>query len=434
MKYEFEKALRHGRLLIIVTLALMAVYVYLAFSGSFDTFSGISTDYFWKDEEYRQWMMSQETQLVDEAWIGDMKASYRDFVDENIMTPEEIEKYIAALKAEGVQTRGTAEEALANRYNLDYAFELLHPDAFHSREMGNAYIQAFKVYIPLAQDPVQYMHDKYERADNAWQQSAGMSSWEHMGYSDGQEADYWELIDAAYDDLKITVGYSLGWDMLCSVMQFLPYTLGMALIVTLGNLFSREQAEKMRPILRTTKYGRARLLRRKLGVAAVVASGLWLLFQLVMLIAVSLTYTLRGASCTAMCFSMEPSLYGLNWLCFYLINCAFSYLGTLVFALFAGCMSSLLPLRLSMPLNLVVTLLSGIPLNHFSYADQAFQMLDQLRAISPAQLMASHATLQVYQSYGFGNIMIQLPYMMAFAIVVETILLAGFLYRREGGK
>jgi len=34
MKYEFDKLLHQRKLLIIVTLALIAVYVYLAFNGS----------------------------------------------------------------------------------------------------------------------------------------------------------------------------------------------------------------------------------------------------------------------------------------------------------------------------------------------------------------------------------------------------------------
>ena len=434
MKYEFEKLLRQRKLLIIVTLALIAVYVSLAFSGSYDTFTGFSLDYFWEDEEYREFRMSQETELVDEAWIENMHAEYKAFVDENMMSPEEIAEHIAAKKAEGFQIDCTAEEAIANCYDIDYAFEILKSDAFYSRKMENTYIDVFNIYVPLAEDPVQYIHDSYEQSNYFWEKDTGMPWWKYMGYSDTQWTDYWNLIDSTYEDLELTVGYSLGWDVLSSVMQFLPFTLGMVLIVVLGNLFSQEQTDNMLSILRTTKNGRARLLRRKLGVAVLVASALWLLFQFAMLIAVSLAYTLRGANVTAMCFSGAPNLYGLSWLQYYLINCVYSYMGTLVFALFVCCMSSLLKLRLSMPINLVLTLLTGIPLNHFCNADKAFKLLDKLRAVTPAQLMASYSTLQVYQSYEFGNAIVQLPYMMAFAIIVEAILLTLLLHHREGGR
>lgn len=433
MKYEFEKLLRQRKLLIIVAIALIAVYISLAFSGSYDTFTGFSVDYFWEDEEYREFRMSQETELVDEAWIENMHAEYKAFVDENMMSPEEIAEHISAKKAEGFQIDCTAEEAIADRYNFDYAFEILESDAYYSRQV-DTYVDVFNIYIPLAEDAVQYIHDSYERSNYFWEKDTGKTWWEYMGYSDTQLTDYWNLIDTTYEDLELTVGYSLGWDVLCSVMQFLPFTLGMALIVVLGNLFSQEQTDNMLPILRTTKNGRSRLLRRKLRVTVIVASALWLLFQLAMLIAVSLTYTLRGSNVTAMCFSGDPNLYGLSWLQYYLINCVYSYLGTLVFALFVCCMSSILKLRLSMPINLVLTLLTGIPLNNFCYADQAFKLLDKLRAITPAQLMASYSTLQVYQSYEFGNAIVQLPYMMAFAIIVEAILLTLLLHHREGGR
>lgn len=434
MKFEFEKLLRQRKLVTLVTLALVAVYVYLAFIGSYDTFSGINLEYFWENENYRQRMISQETELVDKAWIESLKADYKAFIDENMLSPEEVEENIAAKKAEGFQIDYTAEEALSAPYNYDYAFGILPGDAYHSNEMENIFLEAFNTYIPLAENPVQYIHDSYEAANYLWEKDAGISYADYMGYSEAQQADYWNFIDSTYAEQELTVGYSLGWDVLCTVMQFLPFTLGMALIVVLGNLFSQEQTENMVPILRTTKHGRSKLLWRKLGVAAVIATNLWLVFQLAMLIAVFLSYTLRGAGCTAMCFDGQPSLYGLTWIQYYLIQCAFSYLGTLVFALFICCMSSVLKLRLSMPINLVITLLTGIPLNHFCYSDQAFKLLDKLRAITPAQLMAAYPTLQVYQSYEFGDVIIQLPYMMAVAIVVETMLMIFFLHHREGER
>ena len=74
MKIEFEKLLRRKALVALTVLALTAVYVWLAFYGIRDTFSGVSLGYFWENAEYRQWKMSQETALVDEAWIESIKA------------------------------------------------------------------------------------------------------------------------------------------------------------------------------------------------------------------------------------------------------------------------------------------------------------------------------------------------------------------------
>ena len=434
IKTEFEKLLRRKALVVLTVFALTAVYVWLAFYGISDTFSGISLEYFWEDAEYRQWKMSQETALVDEAWIEATKAEYQAFVDANMLSPEEVEKNIAKKKEAGFQMDYTAEEALNDPYNFDYAFGILTDDAYYSREMEYTYLEAFHTYIPLAENPVQYMHDSYDASNYYWEKDAGISYADYMGYSKAQQADYWNFIDSTYEDLELVIGYSLGWDVLCSVMQYLPFTLGMALIVILGNVFSQENTANMVPILRTTKQGRSRLLWRKLVVAAVIATTLWLVFQLVMLLAVSLTYTLKGAASTAVRYSGLPSIYGLSWLRFYLIQCAFSYLGTLVFALFVCCMSSVLRLRLSMPISLVLTVITGFPIDRFCYSDHAFSLLDKLRALSPAQLMAAYPTLQVYQSYELGQMIVQLPYMMALAIAAETILMLIFLHRREGGK
>lgn len=434
MKYEFDKLLRQRKLFAIIVIVLIVVYVFLGFRGVSDTFCGISLDYFWENEEYRERVMSKKAEVVDEAYIENMKESYKAFVDANIMSKQEIEAHIAKKQAEGFQIDCTAEEALADPYNFDYAFAILNPEAYYSYEMEYTYLEAFKIYMPLSENPVQYMHDKYERANYFWENDTGETWWEYMGYSQVQEADYWNFIDSYYENIQLTTGYSLGWDVLCGVMQFLPYTLGMALIVIIGNIFSQEKIHHMKPIVCTTKKGRDVLLRRKSCVVFVVSTVLWLLFQIAILIAVAFTYTLQGSACTAMCFSEEPNLFGLSWMQYYMINCAFSYVGTLVFALFVCCMSSLLSLRLSLPVNLVITLLTGIPLNHFCYADKAFKIWDQVRALTPAQLMASYPTLQVYQSYEIGPVVVMLPYMMVVAMVGEILIMLWWLRRREGGK
>jgi hypothetical protein len=46
--------------------------------------------------------------------------------------------------------------------------------------------------------------------------------------------------------------------------------------------------------------------------------------------------------------------------------------------------------------------------------------------------MEAYPTMQVYQSYQFGNIIIPLPMMMVAAIVIETVVMLLFLRYREG--
>lgn len=417
MRYEFQKLLRQKILVSVVVVALAAVYVYLAFSGSFETFCGINVSYFWEDEDYRQFRMSQATQSVDESWIKNMQAEYKAFVDTNMANEEEIRDRLASQEMMGY----SAEDVLRDPYNIRYAYEVLREDAFYSREMEYRYDEALGTYIPLAEDPVGYIHERHP--DDLLQS---------QGYSEHQQKDYWERIDRIYDDFHLTVGYSLGWDVLCAVMQYLPFTLGMALIVVLGNLFSQERSVEMAAILRTTKNGRSKLLRKKLIVAIIIATCLWMFFQLAMLLAVSLTYTLQGASCTAICFRMVPSFYGITWGQFYAVQSIFSYFGTLTFALLVCCMSSLLKLRLSLPIQMVFALITGIVIDKFAYSDMAFGLMEKVRVLMPAQLMQAYPTLQVYQSYQLGSLVIPLPVMMAVAIVIEAAAMIRFLNFREG--
>lgn len=433
LKFEFYKLLRHKVLVVLVTLALTAYYISMAFYGSFNSFSGGAIQYFWESDVYRQFQMSQEPTVVDEAWIAKLDAEYRAFIDENMVPPEQVQSNIDAQKARGIIIEFDADEALENRYDIDYAIGLLPRDAYDSLVMEYTFFEAYHIYIPLATDPVGYMRQEYEANDRSMMENVGVTYGEYLGYTKAQMDDFWKTIEAYYPGMEMVVGYCFGWDVLCGVMQYLPFCLGVALIVVLGNLFSQEHTSGMTPILRTLKKGRGRLLRAKLTAALTVATVLWLFFQLSMLTAVALTYGLDGAACTAMQYR-EPSIYGLSWLEFYLIQCAFSYCGTLVFALFVCCVSSLLKPRLAMPVNLVLTLLTGQDMAAFCYTTQAYSAVDKILILSPAQLMASYPTLQVYQSYEFGSFIIQLPHMTALAIAAEALLMLCFLHRREGGK
>ena len=74
--------------------------------------------------------------------------------------------------------------------------------------------------------------------------------------------------------------------------------------------FSGEKETGMFAMQRVSKHGRRKLFQTKLLVCQLSA----------FLIAVALTYTLRGGECTAMCFSGEPNLFGLSWIQYYSIK------------------------------------------------------------------------------------------------------------------
>ena len=433
LKFEWNKLMRQRVLMILVTLVLTAYYIMMAFYGSFNTYSSGALCSFWDNENYQAFMREQETRVVDEAWIAELEAEYKAFVDEHMLPEEQVPDYLEELKARGLQLDFNAEDALNDRYNIDYAIALISEEAYFSREMEYRYFEGFRIHVPLGRDPLGYIHDRYAEANENNLSYMGITWAQERGYTEAQMVDCFQTVNRRFADFRLVVGYCFGWDVLCSVMQYLPFSLGIALIVVLGNLFAQEQTHSMTPILRTTKHGRNRLLRTKLITAMAVSAALWIFFQGAMLIAVSVSYGLDGAACTAMQYR-EPNLYGLSWLEFYLVQCGLSFFGTQVFALAVCCVSSILKPRLSMPVNLVLTLLTGQDMARFCFVEQAMSALDKLTILSPAQLLASYPVVQVYQSYEFGPLIIQLPYMMAVAIVVEAAVMILFLHKREGGK
>ena len=429
-KYELLKSKRQWTMTAVVTIALLAYYLSTAFFGNFDTFSGINKQYFLTHQDYQERERSEETAVVNEALYEQRQAEYRKLVDENCLTPEQSREQLTSVFGETLPF--TAEEALNNRYNIEYGIGVLPIDLFNS--MTEKYAIFFNTIYPLAQDPVAYLKESESKADKWAMEAYGVSSLEASGYSKVQVEDYRNFVEQQYDNLELVTGYSFGWDILTTVMQFLPYTLGIAILVALSNLFAQERSLAVAPILQTTKFGRRKLLRRKLSFALLIAAGLWILFQAAMLITVAIAYGLDGASVTVLSFLYEPSLFGLNWGTYYLIQSLFSFCGTMVFALFICCLSSLLPLKVCLTFGLVSTIVTGIPLTNFNDTDAAFTLLNKLQALTPAQLMGAYPTLQIYQSYSIGNFQLLLPYAMAIAIVVETAFMLFFLYRREGGK
>lgn len=432
-QYEFQKSRKQWILVGVVSLVLAAYYVFTAFYGAFNTFSGGALQNYNKNEDYREILRSERPGTVNEEWIEAIKNDYKALVDENCLTLEQSRKQLAEDFEGNIDF--TAEEALANRYDVDYAMGVLPAKKFFENySVAERYSVYFHSIIPMAQDPVAYTKDSYDRDDIWAMREYGQSFLQLKGYNDGQIADFWQLVERRYSGLEIVVGYSIGWDVLTSVMQYLPFTLGVALLVALGNLFAQERSFAMSPILRTTKLGRRKLLRTKVTAALVIAAGMWMLFQGAMLLAVGLYYGLEGANVTAISHLFQLNVYGLNWIQYYLIQCLFSLLGTMVYALFVCCLSSFLPVKISLPLGLIATLVTGIPMHNFSFRSSAFSLVDKVKVLTPAQLMAAYPMLQTYQSYSIGNVQLLLPYAMMIAVVLETIALLYILNRREGGK
>ncbi len=424
--FELQKYRKQTVLLLLIVVLLLGVYVASAFLGRMDTMTGINPAYFWRHPDYRAQEQQVPTAVVNEAWAQERQQFYNDLVDTYGMTLEESRAQIKNYD----WIDYSAEEALANKYDIDYVRGVL-PDAVFDRyawELERLYLQ-LRHLIPMAADPLAYV-----QADEAIRDLNGVPLYEMRGYTAAQQADRWKTLERHYKDMVIRDGYCLGWDVLIGVMQYLPYTLGMTLLLVLGGLFSEEHRYDMVPILRTTRKGRGTLLRTKLSLALLTAIGLWVLFQGTVLLAVALTYGLQGARVTVLNRAVIPNVYGLSWGKYYAIQSLFSLLGTLVFALMICVGSSCLSLRVMLPVGLVLVVLTGVPVVKFSYQHCALSLVEKFQVLTPTQLLSAYPALQVYQSYSLGRIQLQLPLAMLLAVVLESLAFLTVLYHREGGK
>lgn len=424
LRFEWEKEKRHWLPVLAVTAVLLVYYISAAF-GSVEPFGGWSPKFFWENPDYQAHLRSRPTELADAAWVQRMEAEYRALVDAHCLTQEaaqaQLDAFWAAAGDAGTDCPYSVQEALDNRYDIDSAFVVLPDEIYHSWALEDFHY-AFHIVVPLSQNAAETVQRLLER--NAAYES----------YTERQRADRAATVQRVFAAFQPTVGYAYGWDMLISVGQRLPYTLGLALLVALCTVFSQERAAGMDPILRTTRHGRRRLVRVKLFRAWTVCTALWLLFQGVMLAAVALTYGLDGAACTVVNWSGMPSIYGLSYLQYYLLQSALSYCGALLQGLLVCLLSCLLPLRLNLPAGLLITLVTGFPNLRASYTDACFSLWQKLTALTPGQILGSFPTLQAYQSYDLGFCLVQLPWAVALAILLEAVLMTRLIHRLAGGR
>lgn len=423
-RFELEKFRRQRLLVGLITLLTLVLYLCTAFRGT-EIMAGWSQQAYWNDTEYRQSLRDQPVRRADAVWAEQVRTEYHAFVEENRRSDSEIRSFMSQFYDEQWSAGGheapDVDGVISDLYNFDNAMEVLTDEAYHSHRFEE-FSSIFQIYLPLSQKPAEYVRRCLAQSE------------EDTSYSARQLAQRDRLVDRIYRDFTPTMGSACGWDVLVSVGQWLPYLLGLALLVALCTSFSAERAASMTPLLQTSRYGRRRLVNIKLARVWLLTTALWLLFQSAMLVTVALAYGLSGWSVTVMHTMGCPSFYGLSNLEYYLIQLAFSYLGTLAQALLICLLSCLCSVRLSLPLGLTATLVAGYPNYRYSFADQCFSPWQKLTALTPAQLMGAFTPLQTYQSYDVGICILPLPLAAILALTAEITVCVALLHRLEGGK
>lgn len=415
--YEIRKYRKQWLIIWILTGVMLAYYVSHIFV-SMDMYAGWSMSTFLNKEDYHDYEMSIKQEVVDEDFINSLDEEYREMVnahrksDEEILQVLEEEEQNSAMLEDGRGSNISINDIL---YDSDYAWAVISEDFYNSQEMMDFQDRKLKL-ARMKEDPysiIEEMED-YGIMDT---------------YNDAQQKEIIERLGDAFSEIELVTGYHNGWDVLISVGQFLPMTLGLVLLVALSSLFANDRERGMTDILRTTRMGRKKLVMSKLFMGFLLTTVIWLLFQAAVLIAVALVFGLQGAECTVLSWMNMPSIYLFHYMQYYLWQLLFSYLGTLVFALMVCCFSSLFSVWITLPLGLAVTLVTGFTgINNV----EAFSFIQKLQMLTPAQVMSSLHAFFNYQSFSLGSFQIQLPAAMLLALVAESVLFVGVLMKREG--
>lgn len=415
--YEIHKYRKQWLIILILTGVMLAYYVSHIFIDM-DMYAGWSVSAFLNKEDYHNYEISIDQEVVDEDFINSLDQEYQEMVNAHRKSDEEIlqvlkeDKQTSAMLEDGGISNISINDIL---YDPDYAWVVISEDFYNSQRMMDFQDRKLKL--------VQLKKDSYSIIEEM----------EYYGimdtYNDAQQKEIIERLGDAFSKTELVTGYHNGWDVLISVGQFLPMTLGLVLLVALSSLFANDRERGMTDILRTTRMGRRKLVMSKLFMGFFLTTAIWMLFQAVVLIAAALVFGLQGAECTVLSWMNMPSIYLFNYMQYYLWQLLFSYLGTLVFALMVCCFSSLFSMWITLPLGLAVTLVTGFTSINNA---EAFSFIQKLQMLTPAQVMSSLHVFFNYQSFSLGSFQIQLPVAMLLAMGVESMLFVGVLMKREG--
>lgn len=405
LKNEMGKSRQSLKRILLVTILAVGVYLYLAYSGNFQGFTGKNYSFLLQDRGRIEALKKQQKGVVDEEFIQKAEQAYRDYVDRFRSSDDEIRKELREYN-EPVEV----EDIL---YDKEYCGFVFRDKTLEEHPEIEILLGETGEFIRYAKDPEKIV-EKYGRVRN---------------YSKELQEDYWKCIRKYQRGKRVVAGYFLGWDMAISIMQHLPPLLGIVIVVSLFGLFAKERRYQAQPLLLTLKYGKRELLSAKLLLAWGLTTLQWGLFQLAGIGISAVLLGLEGKECTFF-DSLNPSVYGFSCIQYYLLQMLVSYLGTIFFMLFICLLSSLLNDRLALTFGVIITFATSFVNDTYRNIMPAFTRMEKLMAMTPTQLMGAYNTFQIYQGCSVGDVVLRLPVMSGIALAVGiTVCLSAVVWR-----
>lgn len=414
MKIEFKKYILNKKVFVVGVLAIaffiFQIYTMGATIHSAHSLGRNAPPYINTLEKVRS--IYYPAAEINDKFIDFTLSEYKECVDKNMSSNEEIESYINKY-----EINQTLSNVLQNKYNPDYR-NLVFID---EKKEGK--------YLLISYFDIKFMDiERKERLQEELKKNFREEKYNYQGYdylSETQRDDMIKLMQKNILDKPYIRGYSLGFDYLSSNMQFLPFTLGILLLVSLYGMFGTEKLKKTDTIILTSKEGKRKYICAKLLTIFLYASALWILFQLINLIGCYLIFTLEGANVSVYSFFFD-SVYGFNYLEYVLHQLPISYLGTLLVAYIIAFASQLLKTIPTLTLGAIWIFLSSfIP---YSLNTTGYSLLTKLTLLSPTQMMSSFTTYSEYVPYNILGINIDLPSLTYIILILGLFICITGLY------
>lgn len=414
IKKEFEKYIFNKKVFIVGILAI-AFFLLQIISIGATNHTMYSLD---KKQEYATSIESIKKRSfpateINESFIDSLNHEYKIFVDENRLSNEEIES-----KLNESEYSETLNSILDNKYDYSYSGLIFSEEIkYGDNKLTNYFENRFYEIITLdnLRDAIE---KKFYYEENNFQSFAYLS--------ESQLNEMMNLMQKNILDKPYIRGYSIGFDLLSANLQFLPFTLGILLLVSLYGMFGAEKTKKTDTLILTCKEGKSKYIIAKLLTVFIYTSLTWILFQLINLIACQLLFGLEGASVSVYSFGFY-SVYGYNYLEYFLYQLPVSYLGTLLLAYMISFSSQLLKPIPTLTIGTIWILLTSNVL--YSYSEIGYSLISKLMLLSPTQMMSAYSTYSDYTPYHILGLNINLPSLTYLILIFGlTFVIIGLYY------
>ncbi|RGC51456.1 hypothetical protein [Absiella sp. AM29-15] len=341
--------------------------------------------------------------VIDENFKDEYVKEYKRFVDKNILDKESL---------------------MENAKNFNMGYEELYKERYDIQESGLIFSENIKYSQQMS-----LFFDKYAAIYNKEHMlEQCIKATKHMdeNYLTQKQIEDLTSIIQKHMSKPYIQGYHLGFDYLIGNLQFLPFTLGLLLIICFYGMFGREKARKTDTLILTSKFGKNEYIKSKMITIWIVASIAWLTFQIVNIIGCWFMFGLDGALVSVYSDSFI-SPYGLNYIQYYGILLIVSYFGTLLFSLLVCISSQLLKSIPTLCLGIIFVITTGWLIN--SCGNVGLSLFNKLMLLLPTQMMSANTFLSEYISIQISNWNLRLPILYSIVLIIGIPLSGYILYR-----